>query len=126
RDPAWMRLEPGALAIGDDGRIVALDDDPGADVLLDAAGGAVVPGWVDSHTHLPFAGWRAEEYERKVTGVPYEEIARAGGGIAASARALAEASDDDVMRQARAIRAEMLRLGTTTVEGKTGYGLSVD
>jgi imidazolonepropionase len=60
----------------------------------------------------------------KVTGVPYEEIARAGGGIASSARALAEASDDEVLAQARAVRAEMLRLGTTTLEGKTGYGLS--
>ena len=57
-----------------------------ADVVVDASGCAVLPGFVDCHTHLPFAGWRAEEYERKVTGVPYEEIARAGGGIASSAR----------------------------------------
>jgi imidazolonepropionase len=62
----------------------------------------------------------------KVTGVPYEEIARSGGGIASSARALAGAADADVLAQAGAVRAEMLRLGTTTIEGKTGYGLSVD
>jgi imidazolonepropionase len=59
----------------------------------------------------------------KVTGVPYEEISRQGGGIASSARALAGAGDDDVLALARELRAEMLRLGSTTVEGKTGYGL---
>jgi imidazolonepropionase len=125
RDGKALRLEPGAVAVRD-GVISAFEDDPGADVVLDARGGAVLPGFVDCHTHLPFAGWRAQEYERKVTGVPYEEIARAGGGIASSARALAEASDDAVRKQARGIRDEMLRLGATTVEGKTGYGLSVD
>jgi imidazolonepropionase len=83
----------------------------------------VLPGFVDCHTHLPFAGWRAAEYEQKVTGVPYEEISRSGGGIASSARALAAASDDDVLALARELRTEMLRLGSTTVEGKTGYGL---
>jgi imidazolonepropionase len=121
RRPNELRLEPGAVTV-EDGVIVALDDDPGADRVIEC--GAVVPGFVDCHTHLPFAGWRAEEYEQKVTGVPYEEIARRGGGIASSARAFAAASDDDVLSQARAIRAEMLAHGTTTVEGKTGYGLS--
>jgi imidazolonepropionase len=122
RDAA-LTLEPGSIAVRD-GVIAAFEDDPGADLVIDAAGGAVIPGFVDCHTHLPFAGWRASEYEMKVTGVPYEQIARSGGGIAASARALAEATDGDVLEQARAIRAEMLRLGTTTLEGKTGYGLS--
>ncbi len=125
RRPADLRLEPGSLTV-EDGVIVALDDDPGADVLIDATGGAIVPGFVDCHTHLPFAGWRAEEYEQKVTGVPYEEISRRGGGIASSARALAAASDEAVLDQAREIRTEMLAHGTTTVEAKTGYGLSVE
>ncbi|HEY7074522.1 MAG TPA: imidazolonepropionase [Solirubrobacteraceae bacterium] len=125
RDPNALTLQPGAVTVRD-GVIAAFEDDPGADVIIDAAGGAVLPGFVDCHTHLPFAGWRAQEYEQKVTGVPYEEISRAGGGIASSARALAKASDYEVLAQARAIRAEMLRLGTTTVEGKTGYGLSVE
>jgi imidazolonepropionase len=120
-----MRLDPGSVTV-EDGVIVALEDDPGADAIVDVAGGAIVPGFVDCHTHLPFAGWRAREYEEKVTGVPYEEIARRGGGIASSARALAEASDDDVLAQARGLRAEMLAHGTTTVEAKTGYGLSRD
>jgi imidazolonepropionase len=118
-----LRLEPGSVTVRD-GVIAALEDDPGADVRIDATGGAVLPGLVDCHTHLPFAGWRAGEYEMKVTGVPYEEIARSGGGIAASARALAEADDDAVLAQARAIEREMLATGTTTLEAKTGYGLS--
>jgi imidazolonepropionase len=121
RRPGELRLEPGSLTV-DDGVIVALEDDPGADRVVEAA--AVVPGFVDCHTHLPFAGWRAEEYEQKVTGVPYEEISRRGGGIASSARAFAEAGDGEVLAQAGAIRAEMRAHGTTTVEGKTGYGLS--
>jgi imidazolonepropionase len=123
RDARGMRLEPGSLTI-EDGVIVALEDDPGADEVIDATGRAVIPGFVDCHTHLPFAGWRAEEYEMKVTGVPYEEISRRGGGIASSARALAAASDAEVLAQAGSVLAEMLAHGTTTVEGKSGYGLS--
>jgi imidazolonepropionase len=118
-----LRLEPGAVTVRD-GVIAALDDDPGASVRIDASGGTVLPGLVDCHTHLPFAGWRAQEYEMKVTGVPYEEIARSGGGIASSARALASMDDDAVLAQARAIAGEMLTTGTTTLEAKTGYGLS--
>jgi imidazolonepropionase len=125
RRPGRQRLEPGSVTV-EDGVIVALEDDPGADRVIDVAGCAIVPGLVDCHTHLPFAGWRAQEYEQKVTGVPYEEIARGGGGIASSARALTVAGDDDVLAQARAARAEMLAHGTTTFEAKTGYGLSRD
>ncbi len=93
---------------------------------FDARGTTVVPGLIDCHTHLPWAGWRAGEYEAKVTGVPYEEIARAGGGIASSARAFAAASDEEVLRQAEGLAREMLTWGTTTFEGKSGYGLSRD
>jgi imidazolonepropionase len=118
-------LDGGDVVLAD-GRIAGFEADPGADLVVDARGCAVLPGFVDCHTHLPFAGWRAEEYERKVTGVPYEEIARSGGGIAASARALAEADDDTVLAQAGGLAAEMLAHGTTAFEGKTGYGLSFD
>ncbi|MEA2380988.1 MAG: imidazolonepropionase [Solirubrobacteraceae bacterium] len=118
-------LDGGALALDGD-RIAGFAADATATLRFDATGCAVLPGFVDCHTHLPFAGWRAEEYELKVTGVPYEEIARRGGGIASSARALAEASDEAILAQARGLSAEMLRTGTTTFEGKTGYGLSVD
>jgi len=120
-----LSAEPGAVAFEGD-RIAGFEPDPTAVWQVDARGCAVVPGFVDCHTHLPFAGWRAQEYEMKVTGVPYEEIARAGGGIRASARALAGVSDDVVLAQARALAAEMLAHGTTAFEGKSGYGLSVD
>jgi imidazolonepropionase len=118
-----LLLEPGGLAIYGE-RIVALEPDPAAELQVDASGCALLPGLIDCHTHLPFAGWRAQEYEQKVTGVPYEDIARAGGGIASSAQALAQASDEDVLGQAGELAAEMLRAGTTTFECKSGYGLS--
>jgi imidazolonepropionase len=78
---AELTLDAGDVLV-DGGRIAAFAGSDRADVRIDATGCAVLPGFVDCHTHLPFAGWRAEEYERKVTGVPYAEIARAGGGIA--------------------------------------------
>jgi imidazolonepropionase len=122
---AELSLDPAPVAVAD-GRITGFQSDDGATVRIDASGCAVIPGLVDCHTHLPFAGWRAEEYELKVTGVAYEEIARRGGGIASSARAFANATDDEILAQARTIAAEMLAHGTTAFEGKTGYGLSVE
>jgi imidazolonepropionase len=119
-----MTAEPGSVTL-DDGIIAGFEADATARLQVDASGCAVVPGWVDCHTHLPFAGWRAEEYEQKVTGVPYEEIARRGGGIRASARALAEATDAEVLAQAGALAREALEHGTTAFECKSGYGLSV-
>jgi imidazolonepropionase len=116
-------LDPGELAARD-GRITALERDAIAEVTVDASDWTVIPGFVDCHTHLPFAGWRAAEYEQKLTGVPYEEISRRGGGIKSSARALAQASDDDVLDQASALADEMLAAGTMTFECKSGYGLS--
>jgi imidazolonepropionase len=122
---AEQTLEPGAL-VTDGIAIAGFEPDATAAVQVDATGAAVLPGFVDCHTHLPFAGWRADEYELKVTGVPYEEIARRGGGIASSARAFAGATDGAILRQARDLAAEMLALGTTTFECKSGYGLSVE
>jgi imidazolonepropionase len=116
-------LDPGGLSLRD-GRINSLEPDPIAELHIDATGCAVIPGFVDCHTHLPFAGWREREYEQKLTGVPYEEIARQGGGIRSSARALAAATDDEVLAQATELAQEMLAHGTTTFECKSGYGLS--
>src|ERR1700744_2829146 len=116
-------LDPGDVSARD-GWITALAADPIAQVTIDAAGCAVLPGFVDRHPPLPFAGWRGGEYEQKLTGVPYEEIARGGGGIKSSARALREASDDEVLDQATGLAEEMLAAGTTTFECKSGYGLS--
>lgn len=123
---AELTAEPGSVAFDGEGLIAGFSQDADASLQVDASDCAVVPGFVDCHTHLPFAGWRAEEYEMKVTGVPYEEIARSGGGIRASARALAEATDGEVLAQAGALVVEMLAHGTTAFECKSGYGLSVD
>lgn len=120
-----MSLDGGSITVRD-GLIESFEPDAGAELAIDASGCAVIPGFVDAHTHLPFAGWRAGEYARKVAGVPYERIAREGGGIAASARAFAEAGDAEILAQARAMATEMLAHGTTTLETKSGYGLSAE
>ncbi|MGI8507688.1 MAG: imidazolonepropionase [Solirubrobacteraceae bacterium] len=124
--PGRQTLEPGGLTVRDGLIFSAHEAQPHAELQVDARGCALVPGFVDCHTHLPFAGWREREYERKLRGVPYEEIARSGGGIAASARALAQAGDEQVLEQAQRLAGEMLASGTTTFECKSGYGLSRD
>ncbi len=120
-----MTLQPGGLS-AEDGLIVSLEPSSTAALSVDASGCALLPGLVDCHTHLPFAGWRAAEYEQKVMGVPYEEISRSGGGIASSAKSLRETPDDLVLAQAQGLASEMLQAGTTTFECKSGYGLSRD
>jgi len=122
---AGETFAPGGLA-WEDGLLAYVGAADGLAAEARSVSGAVIPGFVDCHTHLPFAGWRADEYEMKVTGVPYEQIARSGGGIASSARAFGASSDEAILAQARTIAGEMLTTGTTTFEGKTGYGLSVD
>jgi imidazolonepropionase len=116
-------VQPGGLSVRD-GVIAGVVHDPTCDVLVDASGCAVIPGFVDCHTHLPFVGWRAVEYEQKIAGVPYEQISRSGGGIASSAQALSEATDEQVLAQSVALAGEMAASGTTTFECKSGYGLS--
>ena len=90
---------------------------------LDAGGGVVVPGLVDCHTHLAFGGWRAEEFVERIQGRSYLEIARAGGGIARTVRLTRAAGEDALLERAEGFLQAMLRLGVTTVECKSGYGL---
>jgi imidazolonepropionase len=90
---------------------------------FDARGGLVIPGLVDCHTHLGFGGWRAEEFEQRLLGRSYLEIAAAGGGIVRTMRLTRAASDADLITRARDFLREMLALGVTTVECKSGYGL---
>jgi imidazolonepropionase len=90
---------------------------------LDAGGGLVVPGLVDCHTHLAFGGWRAEEFTQRIQGASYLDIARAGGGIARTVRLTREAGEDALYRRARGFVKEMIALGVTTIECKSGYGL---
>jgi len=90
----------------------------------DAGGRLVVPGLVDSHTHLAFGGWRAGEFEQRLLGKSYLEIAAAGGGIASTVAATREASSEALLARCREHLAGMARLGVTTVEAKSGYGLT--
>jgi imidazolonepropionase len=94
----------------------------GAD-RLDAGGRLVVPGLVDCHTHLAFGGWRAEEFEQRILGRSYLEIAQAGGGIARTMRLTRAAPEAALVERAAGFLREMLSLGVTTVECKSGYGL---
>ncbi len=90
---------------------------------FDAGGGLVIPGLVDCHTHLAFGGWRADEFEQRILGRSYQEIAAAGGGIARTMRLTREASEPELVERASGFLREMLSLGVTTVECKSGYGL---
>ncbi|HET6779213.1 MAG TPA: imidazolonepropionase, partial [Gemmatimonadales bacterium] len=93
---------------------------------LDAGGRLVIPGLVDCHTHLAFAGWRADEFEQRARGRSYLEIAHGGGGIASTVRHTRAASEQQLTERAAGFLEEMLTLGITTVECKSGYGLNVD
>ncbi len=92
---------------------------------IDVGGRVVLPGFVDSHTHLIHAASRAEEYELKIQGASYEEIARKGGGILNSVKKLRAATREALKRRALAALSEFAAYGTTTVEAKSGYGLDV-
>ena len=86
----------------------------------------LAPGFVDCHTHLPFVGWRADEYAARLAGASYAGVQGEGGGIPRSARMLAEAPDEEVLAFSEALAGEMLAHGTTAFECKTGYGGSVE
>jgi len=92
---------------------------------IDVGGRVVLPGFVDSHTHLIHAANRAEEYELKIQGASYEEIAKRGGGILNSVKKLRAATAEQLKRRARSALEEYASYGTTTVEAKSGYGLNI-
>jgi imidazolonepropionase len=115
RGDAALVVEGGRVAwVGD------AADAPAADQVVDAGGRAVVPGFVDSHSHLVFAGDRGEEFAARMAGEPY-----AAGGIRTTVAATRAATDEQLTAHVARLVAEMLRQGTTTVEIKSGYGLSV-
>jgi imidazolonepropionase len=122
-------MENAALVV-EDGRVVAAG--PYAEVrakipaeaaVVDAGGCCVTPGFVDAHTHLVFAGNRAMEFEQRIAGASYQQIAAAGGGILRTVELTRAASEDELLAESRRHRDWMLRAGTTTVEAKSGYGL---
>ncbi|MFI7251497.1 imidazolonepropionase [Micromonospora chalcea] len=120
-DPLGVRRDAALLV--EDGQVAWIGsarDAPAADRRIDAGGAAVLPGFVDSHAHLVFAGDRAAEFAARMAGERYT-----GGGIRTTVGATRAASDDDLRATVGRLRAEMLRQGTTTVEIKSGYGLNV-
>lgn len=97
-----------------------------ADEVIDASGKLVLPSFCDSHTHIVFAAWREGEFEQRLKGHTYEEIANAGGGILNSARRLQNASEDELYEAALQRLHEVVSLGTGAIEVKSGYGLSFE
>ncbi len=127
-------VEGGAVA-SLEGRIVASGHEAevlgavtlGSDTTeVDARGALVTPGYVDPHTHALFGRYRADEYDMRVAGRPYTEIAAAGGGIHASVRDFRERDDVDLLALTRPRLARMIMAGSTTIEVKSGYGLSLE
>jgi imidazolonepropionase len=125
-------IENAALLI-EDSRIAAAgsyaeikDKIPAHAAVIDAQGRCVTPGFVDAHTHLVFAGNRAAEFEQRIAGATYQQIAAAGGGILRTVALTRSATEDELLACARRHRDWMLRSGTTTIEAKSGYGLDRD
>jgi len=98
----------------------------GDEEIVDAGGRVVMPGFVDAHTHLVFAGNRLDDFERRSRGETYEQIAKAGGGIWSTVQKTRAASELDLLTQAKKHANWFLSCGTTTVEAKSGYGLTVE
>lgn len=122
KDGAILVLDGRIAAVGPRRRIERLPETRRAP-KIDVRGGVVLPGFVDSHTHLIHAASRAREYEQRISGATYEEIARAGGGIVSSVRKLRQAPAEDLKSRALAHLAQFGAHGTTTLEAKSGYGL---
>ncbi len=114
-------------AVGQTGDIAKQFKKSGADHsdfdIIDARGKAVLPGFVDSHTHLVFGGYRAEEFSWRLRGDSYMEIMQRGGGIVNSVTATRQASAEELLQSGIKRLNSMLSFGVTTVEGKSGYGL---
>jgi imidazolonepropionase len=120
---------PRAALAWDDGRVVWAGPESDlprhleAGETLDADGRLVIPGLIDCHTHLAFGGWRADEFERRIRGESYLEIAASGGGILSTVRATRACSAEALLERAAGVLDDMVALGATTVECKSGYGL---
>ncbi len=123
RDAAIACVDGRVAAVGTTAEVTARFPERDAAVVLDASGGLVAPGFVDCHTHRPFAGTREGEFDSRARGERYEEIAAKGGGIRASARQLRACTEEALAGLVRSRMRELLAEGTTTAEAKSGYGL---
>ncbi len=121
-DDGWLTVSDGRFERWGNGAEMPAD----ADCVVDARGGMLLPSFCDSHTHLVYAGSREQEFEDKIHGLSYEEIARRGGGILNSADRLHETSEEELFRQAMERVREIVRKGTGLVEIKSGYGLTTE
>jgi imidazolonepropionase len=125
-----LRIYDDAVIVIDGERIAYVgperDNPHPIDRDFDARGACAIPGFVDSHTHIPFAGFRESEFNRRLQGETYSDIAASGGGIASTVRATRAASEDELTANVLARAAMMARYGTTTAEAKSGYGLNVE
>jgi imidazolonepropionase len=124
-------VEDAALVAGDDGRVIAAGPRgsvqvPSGAQIIDAGGLVVLPGFVDAHTHPVFAGQRADEFEMRAQGYSYQEIAAKGGGIRSTVRHTRAATTEQLLATASRYAYWFLRGGTTTIEAKSGYGLTLE
>jgi imidazolonepropionase len=126
------RIENGAIlcrnriieAIGDEMEVASPEYSHDLDVVVDCDGRCLIPGFVDPHTHMCFAGTREQEFSQRIEGMEYLEILRHGGGILSSVRAVRAASEEELFSETREHVLSALKFGTTTLEIKSGYGLN--
>ena len=124
-----LTVHENAVIVVRDGRIAYVGPERRSNIAItedyDAGGATAIPGFVDSHTHLPWAGFRETEFNRRLQGETYEQIAASGGGIASTVKATRAATEEKLVKNVLA-RAQIMSLhGTTTAEAKSGYGLNV-
>ncbi|OOE88223.1 imidazolonepropionase [Salinivibrio sharmensis] len=127
-EASGYQCQPGSAIAVENGKIVALGEQAKQlDWPKQSLNGALVtPGLIDSHTHLVFAGNRASEFEQRLNGVPYQTIAEQGGGILSTVNATRTASEDELLRLALPRADALMRDGVTTIEIKSGYGLTFE
>ena len=125
-----IKVYDDAVIVVRDGRIAYIGPERRTSIAItedfDARAATAIPGFVDSHTHLPWAGFRESEFNRRLQGETYEQIAASGGGIASTVRATRAATEERLVQNVLERARTMSRHGTTTAEAKSGYGLNVE
>lgn len=126
-EKAAIVIEDGVIRwVGPDSEMPKQDDSADEEIYMDAIGRAVIPGFVDSHTHLIFGGYRPDEFGWRLKGDTYMSIMERGGGIQSTVNATRDASEEELREKAEWFLEEMSQMGVTTVEAKSGYGLDTE